>query len=192
MISPPPLWGRSAETGVGRFRLRVGGREVLRARSTPSPAPPHKGEGRRPATIAATLGVLGVLASAALDAPAIAETSAHGLYMLHCSGRHGRDGAGSKTGRVPPFSGIVGYFAGEAEGRRYLVLVPGVAGSGLSDADTARVLNYVIGEWGEDDAVRGYVPSEVAAIRASRVDDIVALRGKIVGDLARRGIRVAY
>lgn len=124
--------------------------------------------------------------------PALAETSAHGLYMLHCSGCHGRDGSGSKVGRVPPFSGIVGHFAGEAEGRRYLVLVPGVATSGLSDADTARVLNYVIAEWGGNESLRGYVPSEVAAIRLSRVDDIVALRGKIVNDLARRGVRVSY
>ena len=125
-------------------------------------------------------------------APAAAETSAHGLYMLHCSGCHGRDGAGSKVGRVPPFAGVVGHFAKEAEGRRYLVLVPGVASSGLSDAETARVLNYVLDAWGGNASLRGYAPSEVTAIRASRVDDIVALRGKIVGDLARRGIRVAY
>jgi len=125
-------------------------------------------------------------------APAFAETSAHGLYTLHCSGCHGRDGGGSKTGRVPPFAGIVGHFAGEAQGRRYLVLVPGVANSGLSDADTARVLNYVVQAWGEGAARRAYTPAEVAAIRASRVDDIVALRGQIVGDLARRGVRVAY
>lgn len=125
-------------------------------------------------------------------APALAETSAPGLYMLHCSGCHGRDGAGSKVGRVPPFKGIVGHFAGEAEGRRYLVLVPGVASSGLSDADTARVLNYVVAEWGGAKSFSGYVASEVAAIRKSRVDDIVVLRGKIVNDLARRGVRVSY
>ena len=147
------------------------------------------GDRRRRGLILRALFAILVALSAA---PAIAETSAHGLYMLHCSGCHGRDGAGSKVGRVPPFTGIVGHFAKEAEGRRYLVLVPGVASSGLSDSDTARVLNYVIGEWGENDALRGYVPAEVRAIRASRVDDIVALRGKIVGDLARRGIRVAY
>ncbi len=136
--------------------------------------------------------VFAIAACAALATPALAETSAHGLYMLHCSGCHGRDGAGSKTGRVPPFAGIVGHFAGEAEGRRYLVLVPGVASSGLSDADTARVLNYVVEEWGEGVRRRAYTPAEVGAIRRSRVDDIVALRGQIVGALARRGVRVAY
>ncbi len=125
-------------------------------------------------------------------APVAAETSAHGLYMLHCSGCHGRDGAGSKAGRVPPFSGIVGHFAGEQEGRRYLVLVPGVASSGLSDADTARVLNYVIGEWGDGVARPGYSMAEVGAIRQSRVDDIVALRRRIVDGLAQRGVRVSY
>ena len=124
--------------------------------------------------------------------PALAETSAHGLYTLHCSGCHGRDGAGSKTGRVPPFTGVVGHFAGETEGRRYLVLVPGVANAGLSNADTARVLNYVVEQWGERAPRRAYTPAEVGAIRKSRVDDIVALRGEIVGALARRGVRVAY
>lgn len=124
--------------------------------------------------------------------PAVAETSAQGLYMLHCSGCHGRDGAGSKAGRVPPFSGIIGHFAGEREGRGYLVLVPGVASSGLSDADTARVLNYVIREWGDGVPRAPYSTAEVASIRTSRVDDIVALRGKIIGDLARRGIRIFY
>ena len=136
--------------------------------------------------------VFAIAACAALATPALAETSAHGLYMLHCSGSHGRDGAGSKPGRVPPFAGIVGHFAGEAEGRRYLVLVPGVASSGLSDADTARVLNYVVEEWGEGVRRRAYTPAEVGAIRRSRVDDIVALRAQIVGALARRGVRVAY
>ena len=129
---------------------------------------------------------------AALATPALAETSALGLYTLHCSGCHGRDGVGSTTGRVPPFAGIVGHFAGEPEGRRYLVLVPGVANSGLSDADTARVLNHVVEEWGEGVRRRAYTPAEVAAIRKSRVDDIVALRGEIVAALARRGVRVAY
>lgn len=129
---------------------------------------------------------------ATLTTPALAETSAHGLYMLHCSGCHGRDGAGSKTGRVPRFLGVIGPIAGEPEGRRYLVLVPGVANAGLSNADTARVLNYVVEEWGEGARRRAYTPAEVGAIRKSRVDDIVALRAEIVGALARRGVRVAY
>ena len=72
------------------------------------------------------------------------------------------------------------------------VLVPGVASSGLSDADTARVLNYVIREWGDGVPRAPYSTAEVASIRTSRVDDIVALRGKIIGDLARRGIRIFY
>jgi len=123
-------------------------------------------------------------------APAAAETSARGLYMLHCSGCHGRDGAGSKVGRVPPFAGVVGHFAGAPEGRRYLVLVPGVANSGLSDADAARVLNHVVREWGEGAPRPAYSAGEVAAIRRSRVDDIVALRVRIIDDLARRGVRI--
>ena len=131
---------------------------------------------------------IGVIAAS----PVLAETSAHGLYMLHCSGCHGRDGAGSATGRVPPVAGVVGPFAREPQGRRYLVLVPGVANSGLSDNETARVLNYVIEAWGEGAPRAVYTAAEVNAIRKARVDDIVALRRRIVDDLARRGIRVSY
>lgn len=182
----------------------MGGRETLRDSPTPSPAPSLEslrpgarerdpgGEGSRLQPAATRSALLHAFAFCAFTWPAAAETSAHGLYVLHCSGCHGRDGAGSKAGRVPPFAGVVGHFAGETQGRRYLVLVPGVANSGLSHADTARVLNYVVREWGEGAAPRAYTGEEVGAIRTTRVDDIVALRRSILSDLARRGVRVAY
>src|SRR5580692_9535307 len=39
---PPPLWGRVGR-GVGRGRINV---DALYRLTTPTPAPPHKGEGR--------------------------------------------------------------------------------------------------------------------------------------------------
>jgi len=115
-------------------------------------------------------------------------------YRLHCSGCHGLDGMGSRVGRIPPFPGLFGAILGEPEGRRYLVLVPGVANSGLSDDATARVLNYVMKAWG-DEAVRTarpYTAAEVADIRRTKVDDVVAWRGAIAEKLARRGVSIAY
>jgi hypothetical protein len=83
---------------------------------------------------------------------------------------------------------------GEPDGRRYLVLVPGVANSGLSDDATARVLNYVMKAWGDEAAraARPYTAAEVADIRRTKVDDVVAWRGAIAEKLARRGVSIAY
>lgn len=132
---------------------------------------------------ATALAVAALLASA----PAGAE-SARGLYLLHCSGCHLRDGTGSKLGRIPPFQNVVGRFAAEPDGRRYLVLVPGVANSGLSDADKARVLNYVLDEWGGAEADRAprFAADEVARLRRNRADDITALRRAVAAKLAGR------
>src|SRR5580704_531706 len=50
LLSPPPLWGRVG-WGVGRFYAKVDARKrsstVKQNLSTPTPAPPHKGEGKK-------------------------------------------------------------------------------------------------------------------------------------------------
>jgi hypothetical protein len=115
-------------------------------------------------------------------------------YRLRCSGCHGLDGMGARIGRIPPFPGILGHIAAEPEGRRYLVLVPGVANAALSDAATAGVLNFAIDAWGGEAAVkaRPYTADEVAEIRRSRIDDIVGFRKSIAEKLSRRGVSIAY
>jgi cytochrome c len=117
------------------------------------------------------------------------------LYRLHCSGCHGVDGTGSKVGRIPPFPGIVGHFADSAEGRLYLVHVPGIAGAALPDAETARLLNYVLQSWGRQepaDRARDFTAQEVRGLREMRIDDIAALRRKLAVELAKRRISIAY
>ena len=126
-----------------------------------------------------------------LSAPASAQDAVM-LYRLHCSGCHGLEGAGSKRGRIPPFPNIVGQFPKEPEGRAYLVLVPGVANSGLPDAETAAVLNYVVRAWGESADFTDYTADEVRDIRQRRVDDIGAMRRALREKLARRGLSVDY
>jgi len=68
-------------------------------------------------------------------------------YTLHCSGCHGTDGQGSRAGGIPSLS-LVKTFTGDNEGRKYLLQVPGVSYSGLSNRDIALVMNYVIDRWG--------------------------------------------
>ena len=117
------------------------------------------------------------------------------LYRLHCSGCHGMEGAGSKTGRIPAFTGLVGHFAESGEGRLYLVHVPGVANAALSDQDTAKLLNYVLRTWGgpEDPAnVVDFTEGEVRNLRSIHVDDVAALRRKLAIALSKRGISADY
>jgi mono/diheme cytochrome c family protein len=115
------------------------------------------------------------------------------LYRLHCSGCHGVDGAGSRVGRIPPFPGIVGHFAGSAEGRLYLVHVPGVSGAALPDAETAELLNYVLQRWGNHESegrASDFTAKEVRDLRQIRIDDITALRQKLAAELAKRRISI--
>ncbi|MDR3468639.1 MAG: cytochrome c [Xanthobacteraceae bacterium] len=117
------------------------------------------------------------------------------LYRLHCSGCHGVEGAGSLVGRIPPFVGIVGHFAGTEEGRLYLVRVPGVANAALSDDDTARLLNYVLHTWGSAELpadARDFTAAEVGKSRETHVDDISRLRAKLGAELAKHGKSIAY
>ncbi len=108
--------------------------------------------------------------------PALA-LSPHAGYLLHCSGCHGADGAGSVNGGIPAFQDSVALLAGDAEGRLYMMHVPGVVSAGLSDQDTADVTNYILDLWGPD-APR-FTASEVKAARATPVPDVVALRRQI-------------
>ena len=74
----------------------------------------------------------------------------HTNYVLRCAGCHGMGGAGAPSAGIFDFNGMVGAFAGIDEGRTYLMHVPGVSGSGLSDAEIAAVMNYVMETWAGD------------------------------------------
>lgn len=126
---------------------------------------------------------------------AVAGESVEIQYRLHCSGCHGMDGTGSKVGRIPPFAGLVGRFVDSADGRLYLVHVPGVANAGLPDADTARLLNYVMHTWGAADLppnASDFTAEEVHSLRNVHVDDIARLRNGLGVTLAKQGHSIAY
>ena len=56
-------------------------------------------------------------------------------------GCHLADGRGAPEQGVPSMRGLAGRLLTLPGGREYLVQVPGVMNSGLSDADTARLMN---------------------------------------------------
>jgi len=63
-------------------------------------------------------------------------------FQLHCMGCHLADGSG-QPGRVPSVRRSLILFSTSPEGRDYVIRVPGVAQSPLSDEDTAALLNWM-------------------------------------------------
>ncbi len=63
-------------------------------------------------------------------------------YQLHCMGCHLADGSG-ESGRVPSIRRSLVLFSATPEGRQYVIRVPGVAQSPLSDDETAALLNWM-------------------------------------------------
>src|SRR5262249_21760264 len=74
-------------------------------------------------------------------------------YMLYCMGCHGEQAKGV-PGRIPPLAGSVSLFMRIAEGRDYLLRVPGAANSALPDAQLAGVLNWLAESYAEPGAPR--------------------------------------
>jgi cytochrome c553 len=131
-----------------------------------------------------TLGVLLPEAARAADSP---ET----LYILHCSGCHGMDGQGERRADVPPLPPYVGNFLRDPQGRLYIANVGGVISSGLSDQDTAVVLNWLLERFGESkalDPADRFDAAEIRKLRAQRVADSVGLRRTIASRLKKQGL----
>ena len=136
----------------------------------------------------------GVLLAAfvAVAHPASGET-ARTLYLLKCSGCHRADGQGAADAGVPPFPGFIADLARDPGGRTYMLHVPGVASSGLNDADLTAVLNYLLDRWSGASAAdtKPFTPQEVAALRAVPVNNIVSYRRTLVARLRKSGAAIA-
>lgn len=117
--------------------------------------------------------------------------SASNNYILHCSGCHGPDGAGTRAGGIPSLT-LVKTFTGDSEGRKYLLQVPGVAYSGLSNKDIASVLNYVVARWGQPNIpFQSFTTAEVDRLRATDIEDIVSYRRNLTKRYVAEGKLVA-
>jgi mono/diheme cytochrome c family protein len=125
------------------------------------------------------------LASVALPAAAT-ERSPRVNYILRCAGCHGIQGAGTVKGGVPSFHGSVSDLANDDAGRTYVLNVPGVLGSSLTDSEIAAVMTYVVDRWGGEPAP-AFSPEEVARRQATPVADIVAMRRALAARFAAEG-----
>lgn len=127
-----------------------------------------------------------------IAAPARAE-SPENLYTLNCWGCHRANGEGI-PGTAPPLRDVADFLKVPG-GRAYLIEVPGVSQSSLSDADTALVMNFIIENFSKRKAPANFKPYTAAEIHQARQQphllDITAKRNALVARMVALKIRPA-
>ncbi len=89
-------------------------------------------------------------------------------WTLNCQGCHRLDGSGSDA-TAPGIAGTVAKFLLVPGGREYLIRVPGVATSPLSDTNLAEVMNWMLWRFDKEHlpaSFQPYTAAEIAPLRA--------------------------
>jgi mono/diheme cytochrome c family protein len=137
--------------------------------------------------------VLGRMVQARPDAPAVAATgSPRARFVLHCSGCHGADGRGAPQRYVPDLR-RVGDFLRVVGGREFVISVPGVMGSGLSDPQVAELTNWLLATLARDSVPAGHQPfstEEVTRARAAPLVDVAARRRQLQQRARGQGLAI--
>jgi mono/diheme cytochrome c family protein len=131
-------------------------------------------------------------AALAIPASALAGGSPAEMYTLNCWGCH-KPHAEGIPGTVPRLADSMGYFLHVSGGREYLVEVPGVAASALSDAEIAQVLNWLLFTFNKAELppdFKPYTAAEVARYRPHQLIHITETRDDLVKRLKAKGILV--
>jgi hypothetical protein len=97
-------------------------------------------------------------------------------YQLRCMGCHLADGSG-EAGRVPSIRRTLVLFSSSPEGRDYVIRVPGVAQSPLSDADTAVLLNWMARNLSDVKLSSRFADYSAAEVHRARAHPLVRVRG---------------
>ena len=103
-------------------------------------------------------------------------------YQLRCMGCHLMDGSG-QPGRVPSIRRSLVLFSASPEGRDYVIRVPGVAQSPLSDQDTAALLNWMARNLSDLEVPSGFVDyseGEIHGLRDRPLVRISAIRARLL------------
>jgi hypothetical protein len=109
-------------------------------------------------------------------------------YVEYCSGCHGMQG-NSAPAEIPVLRDRVGYFMCTKEGRDYLIRLPNVAYSAITDnQELADMMNFVVFGLGGSSAPKGTRPftaAEVGRLRAQALgtQSLIAARAAVVGKL---------
>jgi mono/diheme cytochrome c family protein len=140
----------------------------------------------KPRAIAVLIATLWI-ASAALAGGSPAE-----LYTLNCWGCH-KPRAEGIPGTVPRLADSMANFLRVPGGREYLVEVPGVAASALSNAEIAEVLNWLLVTFNKAEMppdFKPYTAAEIARYRPHQLIRITETRDDLVKRLKAKGIVV--
>jgi mono/diheme cytochrome c family protein len=140
----------------------------------------------KPRAIAVLIATLSI-ASAALAGGSPAE-----LYTLNCWGCH-KPRAEGIPGTVPRLADSMANFLRVPGGREYLVEVPGVAASALSNAEIAEVLNWLLITFNKAEMpaeFKPYTAAEIAKYRPHQLIRITETRDDLVKRLKAKGIIV--
>jgi mono/diheme cytochrome c family protein len=106
-------------------------------------------------------------------------------YMLNCMGCHTENGAGA-PGKVPSMRATLVPLAQRAAGRRFLVQVPGMAQSPLSNREVAELLNWMLRNLSaraRPAGVADFTAAEVASYRGQRLKDVAGTRARLLATL---------
>jgi mono/diheme cytochrome c family protein len=114
------------------------------------------------------------------------------LYTLNCWGCH-KPRAEGIPGAVPRLADSMGDFLQVPGGREYLVEVPGVASSALSNAEIAQVLNWLLITFNKAELpadFKPYTTAEIAKDRPHQLIRITETRDALVRRLKAKGLNV--
>ncbi|MCG3190068.1 MAG: hypothetical protein LKCHEGNO_02669 [Burkholderiaceae bacterium] len=128
--------------------------------------------------LVAALGAISIAAAAAGD-----PTRARLQYLQHCAGCHLADGSGEPAKGIPSMRGPLGLFLTVPGGREFIVQVPGVMNSPLSDSDTANLMNWLLPAVTADTLPAGtapYTTAEIARLRGTRPVNVMAVRAELM------------
>ena len=106
-------------------------------------------------------------------------------FQLNCMGCHLADGSG-EAGRVPSLRRSLVLFSGTPEGRQYVIRVPGVAQSPLSDAEAASLLNWMARNLSDVALPPGFVDyteAEVKELRSRPLAQVSVMRARLLKEL---------
>src|SRR5579862_6993878 len=107
-------------------------------------------------------------------------------FQLNCMGCHLADGSGS-LGRVPSLRRSLLQLSAFAAGRDYIIRVPGVAQSPLTDAETAALLNWMARNLSDLEAPPDfleYSAAEIARSRGRPLAEVSAVRERLLATAA--------
>lgn len=116
-------------------------------------------------------------------------------YQLQCAGCHLSEGEGSPANDTPNMKNFVGNFLKVPAGREFLVRVPGMAQSALSNEQLADLLNWLLRKDGiagssMPDSFTPYDANEVATIRHDAMLNQPEVRAQLIEQMRKQGIAI--